>query len=174
MVIDMLRRQIWIWNLIHASLNLKWVASETFPLLFTCWALPDIFEMERKSEYFNQCFTSFWTSLIQNRHYLYGYGSISGCRSGSFKQNKIRKTSISTVLCLLYDFLSFPSKSKRQTNLERKLFFDWYLESHWRTVAKCHGSTTLILILLWIQIFHIGLDTRILNHVLLIRIRELN
>jgi hypothetical protein len=54
--------------------------------------------------------------------YLYG--------SGSFNQQakKLRKALISTVLRLLYDFLSLkndvPSKRKKHRNLKKKFFFD--------------------------------------------------
>ncbi len=68
-----------------------------------------------------------------SRSVIYLYGS------GSFRQQakKWRKTLTSTVLWLLYDFLSLknvnvPSKRNKRKKLDKKKYFCWRLvEGHW-------------------------------------------
>jgi hypothetical protein len=108
---------------------------------------------------------SFWASRIQILHYLFVRIRIRIWILPS-SSKKSKKILISTVLCLLYDFLSLknyvniPSKSNKQRILERNLF----LLASWKppdensriririhksvirigSVPKCHGSTTLL------------------------------
>ncbi len=93
---------------------------------------------------------------------LYGSGFGSGSGSGSINKQKVRKTLISTILQLPFDFLSM--KTDVKTLKKKNLFFGgilsatdeksririWICKSgtdpriQFGSVPKCHGSTTLV------------------------------